>query len=122
MAARVDVEHLQEDSLLRIPGAWGKMERTHIRLTAASEDAPTGALRTAWKLRMDKKLGESLASLQKFDAPGGRGNNLLAGGSQVVQSWVKRKETKGASTPQFPSSVVFEGQILSSKLLNLRKR
>jgi len=39
---------------LPIPGGWGKMGHTHIRLAAASEDVLTGALRTAWKLRMDK--------------------------------------------------------------------
>ena len=35
------------------PGGWGKMGHTHIRLAAASEDVLTGALRTAWNLRMD---------------------------------------------------------------------
>jgi hypothetical protein len=30
------------------------MGHTHIRLAAASEDVLTGALHTAWKLRMDK--------------------------------------------------------------------
>ena len=39
---------------LPIPAGWGKMGHTHIRLAAASEDALTGALRTAWKLRVDK--------------------------------------------------------------------
>jgi len=39
---------------LPIPGGWGKMGHTHIRLASASEDVTTGALRTAWKLRMDK--------------------------------------------------------------------
>ena len=39
---------------LPIPGGWGKMGHTHIRLAAASEDVLTGALRTAWKLRTDK--------------------------------------------------------------------
>jgi hypothetical protein len=39
---------------LPIPGGWGKMGHTHIRLAAASEDVLTGALRTAWKLRLDK--------------------------------------------------------------------
>jgi hypothetical protein len=38
---------------LPIPGGWGKMGHTHIRLAAASEDVLTGALRTAWKLRID---------------------------------------------------------------------
>lgn len=39
---------------LPIPGGWGKMGHTHIRLAAANEDILTGALRTAWKLRIDK--------------------------------------------------------------------
>ena len=39
---------------LPIPGGWGKMGHTHIRLAAATEDVLTGALRTAWKLRIDK--------------------------------------------------------------------
>jgi hypothetical protein len=39
---------------LPIPGGWGKMGHTHIRLAAASEDVLVGALRTAWKLRVGK--------------------------------------------------------------------
>ena len=39
---------------LPIPGGFGKMGHTHIRLAAASEDVLAGALRTAWKLRTDK--------------------------------------------------------------------
>jgi hypothetical protein len=39
---------------LPIPGGFGRMGHTHIRLAAASEDVLTGALRTAWKLRIDK--------------------------------------------------------------------
>ena len=38
---------------LPIPGGWGRMGHTHIRLAAASEEVLTGAVRTAWKLRMD---------------------------------------------------------------------
>ena len=38
---------------LPIPGGWGKMGHTHIRLAAASEDVLTGALRAAWKLRIE---------------------------------------------------------------------
>jgi hypothetical protein len=37
---------------LPIPGGWGRMGHTHIRLAAASEEVLTGALRTAWKLRV----------------------------------------------------------------------
>ena len=39
---------------LPIPGGWGRMGHTHVRLAAASEDVLTGALRTAWKLRVEK--------------------------------------------------------------------
>jgi len=44
---------------LPIPGGWGKMGHTHIRLAVASEDVLTGALRTAWKLRSDKNSKRS---------------------------------------------------------------
>ena len=39
---------------LPIAGGWGRMGMTHIRLAEASEDVLTGALRTAWQLRVDK--------------------------------------------------------------------
>lgn len=42
------------DVFLPIPGGWGRMGMTHIRLAAANEDVLAGALRTAWKLRIDK--------------------------------------------------------------------
>jgi len=38
---------------LPIPGGWGKMGHTHIRLAAANQDVLAGALRTAWKLRIE---------------------------------------------------------------------
>src|SRR5205809_6042235 len=37
---------------LPIPGGWGRMGHTHICLSAASKDVLTGALQTAWKLRV----------------------------------------------------------------------
>src|SRR5690348_12977300 len=37
-----------------IAGGWGRNGATHVRLAAANEDLLQGALRTAWKLRMDK--------------------------------------------------------------------
>jgi len=42
------------DVFLPIHGGWGRMGATHIRLAAASEDVLTGALHTAWKLRVEK--------------------------------------------------------------------
>jgi hypothetical protein len=42
------------DVFLPIAGGWGRMGMTHIRLAKANEDVLAGALRTAWKLRVDK--------------------------------------------------------------------
>jgi hypothetical protein len=42
------------DIFLPIPGGFGRMGHTHIRLAAATEDVLTGALRTAWKMRVEK--------------------------------------------------------------------
>ena len=39
---------------LPIAGGWGRNGATHVRLTAANADLLLGALRTAWKLRMEK--------------------------------------------------------------------
>ena len=52
---------------LPIPGGWGRMGHTHIRLAAASEDVLAGAIRTAWKLRIDNntKTGRKKSSAAK---------------------------------------------------------
>src|ERR1700691_6482180 len=42
------------DLFLPVFGGWGRMGITHIRLAAADEDILTGAIHTAWKLRMEK--------------------------------------------------------------------
>jgi YjbR len=42
------------DVFLPIHGGWGRMGMTHIRLAVANEDVLEGALRTAWKLRVEK--------------------------------------------------------------------
>jgi hypothetical protein len=54
---------------LPIPGGWGSMGHTHIRL-AASEDVLTGALRTAWKLRIDKNAKTSRRKTQAAERSG----------------------------------------------------
>ena len=38
---------------------WGRMGATHIRLAKANRDVLTGALHTAWKLRVDKNAHAS---------------------------------------------------------------
>lgn len=37
-----------------IAGGWGKTGMTHVRLAKVTEDVLTGALQTAWKLRVEK--------------------------------------------------------------------
>src|SRR6267143_151377 len=55
----LQVQFVQElpEVFLPIPGGWGRMGSTHIRLARANEDVLTGALRTAWKLRVEKNKG-----------------------------------------------------------------
>ena len=47
------VEEMPE-VFLPIPGGWGRMGMTHIRLAAASEDVLHGALHAAWRLRVER--------------------------------------------------------------------
>jgi hypothetical protein len=56
LTPELQAEFVQEqpDVFLPIPGGWGRNGSTHIRLAQANEDWLAGALRTAWKLRMDK--------------------------------------------------------------------
>jgi hypothetical protein len=42
------------DLFLPVKGGWGRMGITHLRLALADEDTLTGALRTAWKIRVEK--------------------------------------------------------------------
>jgi hypothetical protein len=60
------VEELPE-VFLPIAGGWGRMGMTHIRLEVADEDVLTGALHTAWKLRVEKnaKSGKKKSSSSK---------------------------------------------------------
>ncbi len=50
---------------LPIPGGWGRMGATHIRLAEANEDVLTGALRAAWKLRLEKNARTKTKPKQK---------------------------------------------------------
>ena len=42
------------DLFVPVAGGWGRMGATHVRLRSAKADVLTGALRAAWKLRVDK--------------------------------------------------------------------
>jgi hypothetical protein len=59
------------DIFLPIPGGFGRMGHTHIRLTAANEDILTGALRTAWKLRIEKDAKKKQTGRRSSDRGAG---------------------------------------------------
>jgi hypothetical protein len=59
---------------LPIPGGFGRMGHTHIRLAAASEDVLAGALRTAWKMRLDKNAKSAKTSRKNAAGRGGLTN------------------------------------------------
>jgi hypothetical protein len=42
------------DLFVPVSGGWGRMGATHIRLAKATRDILTGALRAAWKVRVNK--------------------------------------------------------------------
>lgn len=46
---------------LPVAGGWGRMGATHIRLAKANRDILTGALRTAWRVRVDKNAASKAA-------------------------------------------------------------
>ena len=57
-----------------IAGGWGKMGMTHIRLAAANEDLLAGALRTAWRLRVEKNSkAKTRGSTLRIRMAGNRG-------------------------------------------------
>ena len=56
------------DVFLPIAGGWGRMGMTHIRLAEATEDVLEGALRTAWRLRLEMN-SRAKKTLTKRGAP-----------------------------------------------------
>lgn len=62
------VEELPE-IFLPIPGGWGRGGATHVRLAAVTEDVLEGALRTAWKLRVEKNANTKPKAKAAIKAP-----------------------------------------------------
>jgi len=65
------VEELPE-VFVPIAGGWGRNGATHIRLSAVNEDVLVGALRTAWKLRVQKNRRSNKkkqGSPNRFETP-----------------------------------------------------
>lgn len=57
------------DLFLPAHGGWGRMGITHIRLAEADEDTLTGALHTAWRLRVEKNRKSGRRSAQATHSP-----------------------------------------------------
>jgi len=72
------VEELPE-VFVPIAGGWGLMGMTHIRLAVAKEDVMAGALRTAWKLRLEK------------NAKSGKKNGVRASRKQAAKNRRKKR-------------------------------
>ena len=62
---QADFVQEQPDVFLPIAGGWGRNGATHIRLAQANEDLLAGALRTAWKLRIDKNVKTPKKTVRK---------------------------------------------------------
>ena len=53
------------DLFVPVAGGWGRMGATHIRLAKSNRDTLTGALRAAWKLRVDKNAATRSAGRKR---------------------------------------------------------
>jgi len=62
----------QPELFLPISGGWGRNGATHIRLTHATEDILTGALRAAHKLRLEKNRKPSKSATPRVKSTYGQ--------------------------------------------------
>jgi hypothetical protein len=70
LSPKLQAEFVRElpEVFVPIAGGWGRTGMTHIRLAAANEDVMEGALRAAWKLRIERN-----AETRKGRKPAARG-------------------------------------------------
>ena len=66
-----------------IAGGWGRMGMTHIRLAVTNEDMLAGALRTAWRLRLEKNTSTD----EKRSASTARGRVGKIRARQEMMTW-----------------------------------
>jgi hypothetical protein len=45
------------DFFLPIAGGWGRMGMTHVKLESVTDEVVAEALKTAWRLRVEKNKG-----------------------------------------------------------------
>jgi hypothetical protein len=78
------------EMFLPIPGGWGKMGRTHIRLAAASEDVLKSALPTAWSCEAyesEANIGSAMRYRLFGRGTGLRVSELALGGALFGIAW-----------------------------------
>ncbi len=57
---------------LPVKGGWGRSGATHIRLADATEDLMAGALRMAWKIRVEKNVKAQRVFTKRNNSKTGR--------------------------------------------------
>ncbi len=82
----------EPEVFLPIPGGWGRNGATHIVLARTNEDQLTGALRTAWKLRVD--MNAKTKSRPKTKAPA----KSIAGSKKLTAAKSNRTGSRGKSS------------------------
>src|ERR1039457_2168933 len=94
----------QPDVFVPIAGGWGRMGSTHIRLAATNEDVLAGALRTAWRLRIEKnakKSGKKRASAVR-GARKNKGKRRGSGTTARSRFTPRKPTTMSAHHNRFP--------------------
>jgi hypothetical protein len=76
----------QPEVFIPVAGGWGRMGMTHICLEKTNEEQLLGALRTAWKLRIEKNDGTSRKKL-----PAKAAKQVKSESEPKIKSWIKPK-------------------------------
>ena len=93
----------QPDVFLPVAGTWGRNGATHIRLAVATSDTLAGALRCAWKLRIEKNQNARQGAINAAK----RRSAALAGNHEYILLDKLRKAEMRArlTTPEMLESV-----------------
>jgi hypothetical protein len=89
------------DLFLPVAGGWGRMGATHVILAKANKDVLEGALRAAWKLRVEKNQKASSKGENKNAGRSGRSarqRNTKTGGSGTSPSVARRGNARAGSS------------------------
>jgi hypothetical protein len=93
----------QPDAFVPVAGTWGRNGATHIRLAIADSETLTGALRSAWKLRIEKNQNARQSAINSAK----RRSAALSSNPELILIDKRRKAEMRArlTTPQMLESV-----------------